>query len=88
MTVKGFAVQKNRPETFCRYFAIVTVFVVILRTYCMPNKPAVRFFYASLAEVSILVCQHLTLVSLKVKAGKLHPAYTNCEQSLPANSAE
>ena len=44
---------------------------------CMQNKLAVLFFVASLAEFSILVCQHLTLVSLKVKAGKLHPAYTN-----------
>ena len=44
---------------------------------CMQNKLAVLFFAASLAEFSILVCQHLTLVSLKVKAGKLHPAYTN-----------
>ncbi len=43
---------------------------------------------ASLAEVSILVCQHLTLVSLEVKAGKLHPAYTKCEQSLHTNSSE
>ncbi len=42
--MKGFAVQKNRPQTFCRYFAIVTELSVVNRVpYAINRQTPVTF---------------------------------------------